>query len=89
MNTGGLYGSSFLNESFSELVRELLSDELYLEEGGNSIDGYVESIVNYFEYRVKRTFDCYTAKGHKAFHVLGLRENPDKMFRRGSMLIPV
>lgn len=86
---GGLYGSSYLNEGFCELLRELLADELYLEEGDNTINGYIETImITHFEYRLKRSFDCYQAKGHKMFTVPGLRDNPKKLFKRGSMNIP-
>jgi hypothetical protein len=71
-------------------LSELLAGEVYLEEGGNSIKGYIEStMINYFEYRVKRSFDCYTAKGHKQLNVPGLRDNPEKMFQKGCVYIPV
>ena len=87
---GGLYGSSYLNEGFYELLHRLLDGETYLESGENTINGYIEKIIIYaFEYRLKRTFNCYGAKGKRAFDIPGLRDNPDRGFRKGQVVIPV
>ncbi|OIW35554.1 hypothetical protein CONLIGDRAFT_710725 [Coniochaeta ligniaria NRRL 30616] len=85
---GGLHGSSYLNEGFRRLLMDILKDETYLEDGENTIAGCVERImINDFEYRLKRTFDCYTARGYKVFDVPGLRENPKKDgFMKGGRL---
>jgi len=67
-----------------------LKDEAYLEDGENSITGCVERImINHFEYRHKRTFDCFTARGFKQFDVPGLRDNDEKRFKRGCVRIHV
>jgi len=91
---GGLYGSSYINEGFRDLLHRLLDDELYLEEEeGKTIAGYIEKIVIDFEYKVKRSFDCYTAA--RGSYVVwedmipGLRDNPQKGFRGGQIRIPV
>lgn len=90
-NTGGLHGSSYLNEGFRKLLMDTLKDETYLEDEENTIAGCVERImINDFEYRLKRTFDCYTARGYKDFDVPGLRENPEKEgFKRGRLRVHV
>jgi hypothetical protein len=68
----------------------ILKDETYLENEDNTIAGCVEKImINDFEYRVKRTFDCYTARGVKEIDVPGLRDNQEKGFRRGRICIRV
>ncbi|KAK4120042.1 hypothetical protein N657DRAFT_580665 [Parathielavia appendiculata] len=89
LRTGGLYGSSYINESFRELLRRRLADEAYLESDDRTIDGIIERIMfDKFEYRLKRVFDCYSIKGTKKFDVPGLRPDPAKGFDRGSLKIP-
>ncbi|KAB5518088.1 hypothetical protein GE09DRAFT_1045090 [Coniochaeta sp. 2T2.1] len=90
-NTGGLHGSSYLNEGFRKLLTDTLKDETDLEDEENTIAGCVERImINDFEYRLKRTFDCYTARGYKDFDVPGLRENPEKDgFKKGRLRVHV
>lgn len=70
---------------------DTLKDETYLEDEENTIAGCVERImINDFEYRLKRTFDCYTARGYKDFDVPGLRENPQKDgFKKGRLRVHV
>ncbi|KAI3326025.1 hypothetical protein HD806DRAFT_430483 [Xylariaceae sp. AK1471] len=86
---GGLYGSSYLNEGFRQVLRDLLRDETYLENGVETIDGIIEKImINEFEYRVKRSFDYYLTKGVKQISVSGLRDNPAKHFQHGCLNIP-
>ncbi|KAM5345065.1 hypothetical protein ACJ41O_010927 [Fusarium nematophilum] len=85
---GGLYGSSYLNEGFHGLLKQLLKSETYLEQGSETINGIIEKImIDQFEYRVKRSFDCYTAGAHKLFPVSGLRDNPEKGFKNGCVRI--
>ncbi|KAH7310909.1 hypothetical protein B0I35DRAFT_397312 [Stachybotrys elegans] len=81
---GGLYGSSYLNQSFREYLHDLLADETYLEQGSETINGIIERIIlDHFEYRLKRTYDCYAARGYKHFAVSGLRDNSTKNFKKG------
>ncbi|KAL2137237.1 hypothetical protein VTI74DRAFT_6448 [Chaetomium olivicolor] len=87
---GGLHGSSYINESFRTLLRDLLADETYLESEDSTINGFIEKImINDFEYKLKRTFNCYSARGNKQFDIPGLRADPEKGFRKGSLQIPV
>ncbi|KAI0452302.1 hypothetical protein F5B21DRAFT_527159 [Xylaria acuta] len=88
---GGLFGSSYLNERFRKLLKDLLRDERYLETGVETIDGIIESIViGKFEYGTKRSFDCFLHKtGAKRFPISGLRDNPAKFFRDGCLHVPV
>ncbi|KAH7165156.1 hypothetical protein EDB81DRAFT_753939 [Dactylonectria macrodidyma] len=87
---GGLHGSSYLNQSFQTHLQQLLADETYLEQGTETIKGIVEKImIDQFGYWIKRSFDCYKAEGYKQFAVSGLRDNPRKGFRRGSISIQV
>ncbi|KAK4442553.1 hypothetical protein QBC34DRAFT_23733 [Podospora aff. communis PSN243] len=89
---GGLHGSSYINQGFRTLLEDLLADETYLNTEESTIQSCIEKIIiNEFEYRVKRTFDCYKAsenpKLFKFFDIPGLRANPEKGFRRGSVRI--
>jgi hypothetical protein len=85
-----LHGSSYINQGFRTLLEALLADETYLNTDDNSIQGCIEKIIiNEFEYKVKRSFDCYNTRNFKYFDVPGLRANPDKGFRRGSLQIHV
>jgi hypothetical protein len=87
---GGLFGSSYINESFRDLLRRRLADETYLDSEDMTINGCIEKImITDFEYRLKRIFNCYSAKGTKGFDVPGLRPDPAKGFNRGSLKIPV
>ncbi|KAK4170972.1 hypothetical protein QBC36DRAFT_305615 [Triangularia setosa] len=87
---GGLHGSSYINQGFRTLLEDLLADETYLNTDDSTIQGCIEKIImNEFEYKVKRSFDCYTARGHRYFDVSGLRANSEKGFRKGSVRIPV
>ncbi|KAI8624105.1 hypothetical protein F5Y19DRAFT_481002 [Xylariaceae sp. FL1651] len=88
---GGLFGSSYLNERFRKLLKELLRDEKYLETGVETIDGIIESIIiGKFEYSTKRSFDCFLHKtGAKRFPISGLRDNPAKFLRDGCLHVPV
>jgi len=72
------------------MLESLLSSETYLETDDSTIKGFIEKIIiNDFEYKIKRSFDCYMARGVKHFDVPGLRANLKKGFRRGSLQIPV
>ncbi|KAH6646709.1 hypothetical protein BKA67DRAFT_524621 [Truncatella angustata] len=88
---GGLFGSSFLNEGFQQMLSDLLKDEQYLETGFKTIDGIIERImVNEFEYRVKRSFDLRNVdsrRGVKSFPVSGLLDNPAKRFSHECTMI--
>ena len=46
-------------------------------------------MINDFEYKLKRTFNCYAARGNKQFDIPGLRANPEKGFTKGSLPISV
>ncbi|RYC58125.1 hypothetical protein CHU98_g8073 [Xylaria longipes] len=56
---GGLYGSSYLNEQFRDLIRDrLATEEAYFAARGDTIDAIAETIMmNEFEYRCKRSED--------------------------------
>jgi hypothetical protein len=87
-----LHGSSYINQGFRTLLEDLLAYETYLNTEESTIQSCIEKIIiNEFEYRVKRTFDCYKAsenpKLFKFFDIPGLRANPEKGFRRGSVRI--
>ncbi|KAK6189536.1 hypothetical protein LQW54_013168 [Pestalotiopsis sp. IQ-011] len=41
---GGLFGSSYLNEAFRDLLREQLATETYLEDDGDTLDAIAETI---------------------------------------------
>ncbi|KAI1844837.1 hypothetical protein JX266_009065 [Neoarthrinium moseri] len=57
---GGLFGSSYLNEAFRDLVRQQLATETYLEEDGDTLDSIAETItITEFEYHCKRSFDMF------------------------------
>lgn len=87
---GGLHGSSYINQGFRQTLEGLLRNESYLNTEDSSIKGCIEKIiVNDFEYKVKRSFDIYTARGFKQFDVPGLRANPAKRFSPGSLALPV
>ncbi|KAK0653120.1 hypothetical protein B0T16DRAFT_407468 [Cercophora newfieldiana] len=87
---GGLHGSSYINQGFRQLLWDKLRNERYLNTEENTIRGCIEKIIiNDFEYKLKRSFDCYTARGVKYFDLPGLRPNKDKNFGRGSFQIPV
>jgi hypothetical protein len=61
-----------------------------LESEDTTINGCIEKImIADFEYRLKRIFNCYSAKGTKEFDVPGLRPDPVKGFSRGTLKIPV
>jgi hypothetical protein len=87
---GGLHGSSYINQGFREALERLLRNESYLNTEDSTIKGCIEKIiVNDFEYKIKRSFDIYTARGFKQFDVPGLRADPAKRFQPGSLVIPV
>lgn len=87
--SGGLFGSSYLNEGFRKFLKERLRDELYLERGADTIDSIVEKImIEMFEYKIKRSFD-YRAKGLKRIPVQGLLDNDEKLFRDGCLHVPM
>lgn len=47
-------------------------------------------MIHDFEYRIKRTFNCFKPDSYKQFDVPGLRARPDKdgvRFGRGSLQI--
>ncbi|KAF4977312.1 hypothetical protein FZEAL_6135 [Fusarium zealandicum] len=89
LDAGGLYGSSYINEAFRTYLMELLDGETYLERENTTIQGIVEKIMmDDFEYRIKRTFDCFSQIGPKLFPVDGLKHKPSKNFRRGSIVVP-
>ncbi|KAK8130804.1 hypothetical protein PG999_003184 [Apiospora kogelbergensis] len=85
---GGLFGSSYLNESFRKLLKGRLKDELYLESGTHTIDSIVEKIMmEDFEYKVKRSFNYYATPGLWKIPVQGLVDNPGKAFQEGCLLM--
>lgn len=72
------------------MLQKLLEDETYLEENGSTIRGHIERIIsNEFELKLKRTFDCYKARGVKRFDIPGLRNNLEKNFKQGSIVVSV
>ncbi|EXL71535.1 hypothetical protein FOPG_12760 [Fusarium oxysporum f. sp. conglutinans race 2 54008] len=81
---GGLHGSSYLNEDLKAYLLRLLAEETYLEQGSETINGIVERVmIEQFEPKIKRNFDCYQRSTTKQLAISGLRDNPDKGFRRG------
>ncbi|KAK0620779.1 hypothetical protein B0T14DRAFT_522135 [Immersiella caudata] len=85
---GGLHGSNYINQGFRTLLENLLADETYLNTDESTIQSCIEKIIiNEFEYKVKRTFDCYTARNPKSFDIPGLRANQEKKFQRGNVKI--
>ena len=54
-----------------------------------TINAWIEkTMVTDFEHRIKRNFDCYSAKNrHKLFDFPGLRANPAKGFKKGRVQI--
>ncbi|KAK7941501.1 uncharacterized protein PG986_013888 [Apiospora aurea] len=90
--SGGLFGSSYLNEGFRKLLKECLKDELYLERGADTIDSIVERIMmEMFEYKIKRSFEYYKIKARhlKRIPVQGLLDNEKKYFRDGCLHVPL
>ncbi|KAK7906417.1 hypothetical protein PG985_016423 [Apiospora marii] len=88
-HSGGLFGSSYLNEGFRKFLKERLKDEVYLERGADTIDSIVEKImIEMFEYKIKRSFD-YRVKGLKRIPVQGLLDNDEKLFRDGCLHVPM
>ncbi|KAF4339125.1 hypothetical protein FBEOM_6945 [Fusarium beomiforme] len=88
IRTGGLHGSSYLNEDFKEWLMNKLKDEKYLEEGSQTINGIVEQImIRDFESRIKRSFDVFNPAA-KQISISGLRDNPEKGFRHGLVTVP-
>lgn len=86
--TGGLHGSSYLNQGFREYLLNLLKDETYLEHGTETIKGIVEKyMIDKFEYQIKRCHDISKPPGVKLFPISHLRDNQSKGFRRGSAVI--
>ncbi|KAL2141237.1 hypothetical protein VTI28DRAFT_2650 [Corynascus sepedonium] len=84
---GGLHGSSYINENFRTLLRSRLANETYLE--NEDVNGSIERIMfKDFEYRIKRTFNCYAPKNKLAFDFPGLRPDPGKGFSTGTLNIP-
>ncbi|KAI8948409.1 hypothetical protein F4801DRAFT_581388 [Xylaria longipes] len=87
---GGLYGSSYLNEQFRDLIRDrLATEEAYFAARGDTIDAIAETIMmNEFEYRCKRSFDIYSEKKKdKAFACEGLEANRQKNFLRNRIMV--
>ncbi|KAF5649978.1 Hsp70 chaperone protein [Fusarium sp. NRRL 52700] len=65
---GGLHGSSYLNEGFRDYLKDLLSEETYLNDGIETIHGIVERITfEEFEKRIKRGFDYNQLKIREIF----------------------
>jgi hypothetical protein len=56
-NTGGLHGSSYLNEAFRDHLLRRLKDEDYLQEGGETIAAIVDTLTVAFENNTKRFKD--------------------------------
>ncbi|EGU75188.1 hypothetical protein FOXB_14285 [Fusarium oxysporum f. sp. conglutinans Fo5176] len=84
IRSGGLHGSSYLNEDLKAYLLRLLAEETYLEQGSETINGIVERVmIEQFEPKIKRNFDCYQRSTTKQLAISGLRDNPDKGFRRG------
>ncbi|OCL14979.1 hypothetical protein AOQ84DRAFT_307992 [Glonium stellatum] len=77
---GGLYGSSYLNETFREFLEDKLRDKTYLERGNTTIDGIIESLVTGdFENRLKRQINLADKRlSKKQITLLGLREDARK-----------
>ncbi|KAK8087694.1 hypothetical protein PG997_002655 [Apiospora hydei] len=88
---GGLFGSSYLNEGFRKFLKESLKDELYLEQGADTIDSIVERIMmEMFEYKIKRSFEYYKVKARvRRIPVQGLLDNKKKYFRDGCLHVPL
>ncbi|KAF5533797.1 hypothetical protein FPHYL_13559 [Fusarium phyllophilum] len=85
---GGLHGSSYLNEDFKAYLLDLLASETYLEQGSETINGIVERVmIEQFEPKIKRNFDCYQRSTTKQLAITGLRDNPEKGFRRGCVVM--
>ncbi|KAK5631093.1 hypothetical protein RRF57_006808 [Xylaria bambusicola] len=87
---GGLYGSSYLNEQFRNLIRErLATEEAFFKARGTTIDAVAETIMmNDFEYRCKRSFDIFSPmQKDKAFACEGLEANPQKRFNRNRIMV--
>ncbi|CVK87782.1 related to hsp70 protein [Fusarium mangiferae] len=85
---GGLHGSSYLNEDFKAYLLNLLAEETYLERGSETINGIVERVmIEQFEPKLKRNFDCYQRSTTKQLAISGLRDSPEKGFRRGCVVM--
>ncbi|KAI1425933.1 hypothetical protein F5Y12DRAFT_795159 [Xylaria sp. FL1777] len=87
---GGLYGSSYLNEQFRDLIRDrLATEEAYFKARGATIDAITETIMmNDFEYRCKRSFDIFSPKRKdKAFACEGLEANAQKQFLKNRIMV--
>jgi hypothetical protein len=54
---GQLYGASYINERFEELLLEKLKNEHYLEKNGKTIKSIAESLTIAFENGEKRTIN--------------------------------
>ncbi|KAJ9133270.1 Hsp70 family protein-like protein [Pleurostoma richardsiae] len=88
--SGGLHGSSFINEAFRKHLRELIKEERYLEQGLETLDGIVEKyMIAEFEYKIKRNFDYTVANGRKRVQIPYLRDNPERGISRSSFWIPM
>ncbi|KAF5572636.1 Hsp70 chaperone protein [Fusarium pseudocircinatum] len=87
--TGGLHGSSYLNEGFRDYLEDLLCEETYLNDGIETIHGIVERItLEDFEKRIKRGFDYKLSTSRKEIYIKGLRDNRAKGFRNECLYVP-
>ncbi|GKU06026.1 hsp70 protein [Fusarium langsethiae] len=85
---GGLHGSSYLNEEFCAYLNARLADEAYLEQGTDTINGIVERFIfDQFEYRIKRSYDCYNARQVSLYQIPNLRADEEKGFINGSIKV--
>ncbi|KAG5655397.1 hypothetical protein KAF25_006900 [Fusarium avenaceum] len=84
---GGLHGSSYLNEEFREYLNQRLAGETYLEQGTDTIKSIVERfMIDQFEYRIKRYYDCYDRRPVHYFQIPNLRADQEKRFIDGSIV---
>jgi hypothetical protein len=81
-----LCGSSFLNERFKELVKDVLKEEWYLNTGRETIDQIIEgeAIMGEFERKVKRLLEFKDRNAPpECFTIRTLRDDPEKGFQDG------
>jgi hypothetical protein len=84
---GRLCGSSFINERFKDHVKERLKDELYLENGKESIDQIIESeaIMGNFEHKFKRQMSFRNkALADQRFYIRALKKNTEMNLSEGA-----
>lgn len=90
VGTGGLYGSSYLNEAFRTMLLQRLRHETYLEQGKITLNGLVEKVViTDFESDLKRNFDITSSRPAKRFFISeNLRDDHRKGHKNGCVWVP-